>query len=321
MRIAWLLNLDAEAELAAHRAGRATNSTGGSARRRQAAARATLARAVGEGGLLGPRDLTLDPETFGPGTGGALAGLDPSEVAAAAWMPTPLARSILGSVGLELDGPPAGVLIEANARETFAALDPLPDATVARSPGELRAAVERAPVPRSGIGASDRAAWVLRRSLCCAGGGRLIAERWGPEVAAWGEAALADGPVEVQPLVDIVDEYSIHGWVGREGELRLGLPLCWRPARGTKAPAEGAALSDVEAAKVTAAGREVGIALGGLGYFGPFGVDAFRWQSADGALRLQVGTDVNARMTLHFSRGAPELLPAASAHQEHLAEG
>ncbi len=227
----------------------------------------------------------------------------------------------MGKAGLLLEGPPVEVLIKANARETFAALDPLPGASVAESLGELREAVEAEPLTRSGQGASDRPAWVLRRSLSCAGGGRLVAESWGPEVASWGGAALAAGPVEVQPLVDIVDEYSIHGWLDRSGELRCGAPLCWRPAEDAPDVGGPPPLSKLEMATICDSARGVGSTLRSMGYFGPFGVDAFRWRRADGATRLQVGTDINARWTLHFARGAPELLPPPSSHQEHLAEG
>jgi hypothetical protein len=227
----------------------------------------------------------------------------------------------MAKVGLLLDGPPAEVLIKANARETFSAFDPLPGASVAESLGELREALESEPLARSGQGASDRPAWVLRRSLSCAGGGRLVAESWGDEVASWGSAALAAGPVEVQPLVDIVDEYSIHGWLDRGGELRYGAPLCWRPAEDAQAVGGPPPLSELEMATISDSARGVGSSLRSLGYFGPFGVDAFRWRRADGSTRLQVGTDVNARWTLHFGRGAPELLRPPSSHEEHLADG
>jgi hypothetical protein len=121
--------------------------------------------------------------------------------------------------------------------------------------------------------------------------------------------------------VDIVDEYSIHGWLDRSGELRCGAPLCWRPAEDAPDVGGPPPLSKLEMATICDSARGVGSTLRSMGYFGPFGVDAFRWRRADGATRLQVGTDINARWTLHFARGAPELLPPPSSHQEHLAEG
>ncbi len=227
----------------------------------------------------------------------------------------------MARAGLALEGPPLEALIAANARETFASLDPLPGASVADSLPDLRAALGEAPLPRSGLGASVRSAWVLRRSLSCAGGGRLVAEGWNAGVASWATSALEQGPIEVQPLVDVVEEYSIHGWVHRGGELRSGSPICWRSV-GESAPGGGAApLSEQERARMEDSALEVGARLRGLDYFGPFGVDAFRWRRSDGVVCLQVGTDINARWTLHFARGAPELMQPASGHQEHLAEG
>lgn len=323
MTVAWLLNLDAEAELASYRSGRAARPPGGPARRQLEAARAQLTRSRGDGGLVGPGDLVVDTKALDPGEELRCppAGRGPGELTPLAWSATPTARASMASLGLELEGPPVEVLIEANARETFAGVDPLPGAAVADSMAALRAVVERSPLPRSGLGVSSQPAWVLRRSLSCAGRGRLIAEGWSRGVEAWGAAALAEGPIEVQPLVDIVEEYSTHGWIQESGELRCGAPLCWRPAHGAARRVELPPPSDRDLARISASGREVGEILRGIGYAGPFGVDAFRWRPAAGEVRLQVVTDVNARLTLHFARGAPELLPPTSGHQEHLAEG
>lgn len=321
MRVAWLFNLDAEAELAALRSGSAPRPPGAPARRRQAAARAQLARGVDEGGWVGPGDLVLDPGAPHPCVTGSLPDKDLSGITPRAWSPTPSAKAAMARVGLALEGPPLEALIGANARETFAALDPLPGSSVADSVVDLRAAVEEAPLPRSGLGASSQPAWLLRRSLSCAGGGRLVAEGWHAGVASWAASALEQGPIEVQPLVDVVEEYSIHGWVHRGGVLRCGSPLCWRSADDSSPGGEVAPLLDRERARIEGSALEVGARLRELGYFGPFGVDAFRWRRADGVVRLQVGTDINARWTLHFARGAPELMRSVSGQQEHLAEG
>ncbi len=301
MTVAWLFNLDAERELAAYRAGASPRASSAAAGRRMQEAVSRLGRRVEEGGLLGPTDVVLGSDSLRRG------GL-PGGASARAWCPTPRARAEFEGLGLELDGPSVEVLIAANARETFAGWDALPGATVASSVAELRRAVERPGLPRSGDGVNDRAAWVLRRSLGCAGSGRLIAEAWGTQVERWGEAALAEGPVEVQPLVDIVDEYSIHGRVDARGCVRRGVPLRWRGAAGADGYGSVPALTPGEEARLAEAGIEVGEALARLGYVGPFGVDAFRWSGSGGALTLQVATDINARLTFQFARAAPELL-------------
>ena len=304
MTTAWLFNLDAERELAAYRTGAPPRGPGAPARRRMQEAVERLRRPVDEGGLLGPEDVVLGDD---PGGRGGL----PEGSRARAWCPTPQARESFAGRGLELAGPPVEVLIAANARETFAGLDPLPGAMVASSLTELREAVERPGLPRSGLGSSDRAAWVLRSSLCCAGGSRMIAEAWGGHVLRWGAAALLEGPVEIQPFVDVLDEYSLHGWIDEQGGVLCGAPLRWKSGSSGDGPGEVPALTEQGLGRLIECGAEVGSSLAGLGYFGPFGVDAFRWSGPDGAQTLQVATDINARLTFQFSRGAPGLLGGA----------
>ena len=308
MTLAWVFNLDAERELAAIR--------GGGGLRLAAPAAAQLERAVarlsgppGAGGWVEPGDQVVDPAE--PVLEGGRA---PTRLAA--WCPTPAVSTLAERLGLAMEAPPVEALITANARETFADLDPLPGAGVHASEAAVRAAVMAPALERSGAGASARPAWVLRRSLCCAGSGKRVVESWDPATAAWARGALEEGPVEVQPVVDVVEEFSVHGRVDRRGRVRLGAPIRWAPDPVPVALPEGP-----ERDRLRATGREVGRRLAGLGYFGPFGVDGFRWARAGGETRLQVGTDVNARLTLHFAAGARELLREGSLHQEHLAEG
>lgn len=313
MTAAWLFNLDAERELAAHRSGTTEAALGGAAAAQMARAIQSLSGQLDDGGLLSAGDLVVE-------AGPLQRPLDADKITPVAWCPTPRARAAMGALGLELAGPPVGVLVQANARETFMALDPLPGAVVARSLAEIRAAVSRSPLPRGGGGAAKRPAWVLRRSLGCAGSGRLVAEGWDGRVEAWAQASLGEGPVEIQPMVDIVDEFSVHGRVDEGGATRCGAPIRWRGPTlmpGEVAPAE---LSAAESTRLGSSALEVGTTLAELGYFGPFGMDAYRWRGQRG-LMLQVGTDINARLTLHFGRGAPSLLLPGSGHQEHLAEG
>ena len=305
MSVGWIFNLDAERELADLRRGRSAKPAplGPAARQAQA----LLRRPAAAGGWLSEGDLVLDPRQA---PRGAPEGL----TEALAWCPTPLARAAAEAAGLRLDGPSVGALTRANARETFADLDPLPGAEVVDSLAALRRCVERPAPGRSGSGRSPRPAWLLRRSLCCAGGGRLLAPAWDRRAGAWAEAALEEGPIEVQPVVDVVEEFSVHGRVDRAGSTVLGAPLQW-------APRVRQVRSTEDASRLVELGEEVGRRLAALGYHGPFGADAFRWLDAEARPRLQVGTDVNARYTMHFSRGAPGLLRPASPHHEHLPDG
>ena len=47
----------------------------------------------------------------------------------------------------------------------------------------------------------------------------------------------------------------------------------------------------------------LGEALAGAGYFGPFGIDAYRYRDRAGALRLQPRSEINARYSMGFAVG------------------
>ncbi len=49
--------------------------------------------------------------------------------------------------------------------------------------------------------------------------------------------------------------------------------------------------------------RLVADALSRAGYFGPFGVDAYRYRDREQQLRLQPRSEINARYTMGFAVG------------------
>ncbi|MBM3991015.1 MAG: hypothetical protein FJ298_08405, partial [Planctomycetes bacterium] len=106
--LAWVLNLDAEVELAA------------SARYAPTAHVRTIVereRARLVGSLLGPGDVLVTPELLAraPQAAAGLKGI--------AWSPTPTALALLRRAGARLDAaPPLQVLREANARPFAAAV-------------------------------------------------------------------------------------------------------------------------------------------------------------------------------------------------------
>ncbi|MEM1451963.1 MAG: hypothetical protein AAF957_15680 [Planctomycetota bacterium] len=289
----WLFNLDAEDELA----GRPAFGIPAEAVER-------LARplADGTGGFLAAGDVALDGAGQ-PGASSALRGV--------AWCPTPAAVRRLERAGAAVDAPPdLDVLRRANARETFAHLDPLSGAGVVRDMDELRRAVSVAP-PKRAPDARRASAWLLRRSLGAAGRGRLVAERWDGRVEGWAASALAEGAVHVAPLVDVADELALHGRVALDGEVALGRPVRHRAQGGTfrsAALAPPGSIDPERAERLLSAASEVGAALAELGYHGPFGVDAFEWTDGRGARRFHAPSEVNARYTMSFAIGAPELV-------------
>lgn len=286
----WCVWLEAEAELAALRAGRDWRAVA----RVPDGVRAGAARALlgSEAALFGANEAPSPRRAAGPGF---------------AWSPTPRALDLLDAHGLRLPPAPGWeVLCAANARETFADLDRLPGGVTCHSLEEVLATVETA-APRRSSGKAP--AWILRGSLCAAGQDRLVVEGASDRVAAFARSRIPSGPIDIAPMVEIVDEYAIHGHVAPDGAVRGAQPVRYtaiaRP--GTSPPAVEPAPPDISSALQGALDR-VAEELVGLGYFGPVGIDAFTWRDADGAVQLRSVSEVNARYTLHFKMCAPELV-------------
>jgi len=120
--------------------------------------------------------------------------------------------------------------------------------------------------------------------------------------------------VLVEPLVRPVLELSLHGFIWLGGECELGR-LCVQQVsergvfRGLRL-AEASELRPGEAESVTVQGQRVGRLLHGAGYFGPFGIDAYRYE-----LGREIGfcalSEINARYTMGFVTGFPR-------HPSHL---
>ncbi len=214
----------------------------------------------------------------------------------AAWCPTPTALDRLRAAGVSRlpCAPRLEVLRISNARGTFADLHGLNPwgACLGDSLEALERAVKR-PAPARASG--RRPAWWLRQSLSASGQGRFLAEGWSDRAANWCQRALQQGPVHVLPAVDIQDEFSAHAFLYRQGRVVRGEPVvqevrgaAWSAATRAQRPVPGMG-SMLE----TVVER-----LLGLGYFGPLGVDGFRWKDSAGAVHVALATDVNARYTM-----------------------
>ena len=290
----WVLNLDAEDELAALRAGRRFVPSPDAPGSPRARARRRLARALRR----------LDGARL-PGDGRVRGGVG------RAWMPTPSAIEALVAAGV---APPAApsprALIAANARETARglALPPelaLPSGATAPDLDALRRSLARPGVARApGVGRAP--AWVVRPSLTSAGRARLIVDAGAPLDAGihrFAASHLAAGPLDVAPLVDIARELTLHGWLGEDGRLQAGRPLvqdarggAWRRSRAEPTlPAEVIARLRLGLESAAAALRDAG-------YFGPFGIDACEWRDGDGRIRLHAPMEINARFTMGWWR-------------------
>ena len=282
-RLAWVLNLDADLELAA--------PPGYLPRQTIKEALATFVPVLARS-LLGPDDVLVD-EASPPGHARGLRGR--------AFCPTPRALALLQRAGAEPEpAPPACVLRRVNGRAFASAIGAtMPGAAFVTT----RAEAERqlASPPPLGHG------WRVKRAFGMSGHGqRVVAARPSEVDLAFVRGGLAHG-LQIEPNVSIEREFGLHGLVAHDGTFRLGAIVRQRcDARGAWLSTE---LLDPPDAALEAALRaeaaRVAIALAGSCYFGPFGVDAFTYRNADGTVALQPRSEINARYSMGFAIGFP----------------
>lgn len=280
-RFCWMLNLDAELELV----------------RRGYTPRVQLQEQLRHHGqrardLLGAEDVLLEPGSPAPANLTGTIGR--------AWCPTPLAIATLRAAGVEPEPhPEATVLRRVNHRFFAHELGlGLPGQKYFRDQLSLEALIPRAERP-----------WLVKRPLAFAGRGQ---QRFYGTISqaqrAWLEASLRHDGLLIEPLVRPTLELSLHGFVWRDGRSELGR-ICVQEVsyrgvfRGVR-PCETNELDADESAALLTQGARVASALAAAGYFGPFGVDAYRY-TLDGASGFCALSEINARYTMGFRTGFP----------------
>lgn len=290
-RIAWVLNFDADEELA--------SPVGYTPSPAMLAREGDLVVRVES--LVSSRDVIL-ATTSGP--------LDIGyEYVGRAWCPTPRALRILRDANVRIPQTPSvDVLRQVNHRRFCANLGQfLPGARYVTSLEDVEAAVE-APSPGG--------AWLLKRPFGFAGRGRLKVSVGALDARgrAWVAASLRSGEgLQVEPWVDRRGDFALHGWVSRSGEIFLGHPtvqVCdhtgaWR----CTLRASAVDLGESERNALIAAGNVTGRALHRIFYFGPFGIDAFRWEDSTDGVRFNPRSEINARYTMGWAVGMGALRP------------
>jgi hypothetical protein len=279
-RIAWVLNFDAEEELASP-AARKTASAAMTARFASLAERAV--------GLVASDDLVIGD------------GVDARGCVGRAWCPTPSALARMARAGAE--GPRAPsleILRRANDRALCASLgQTLPDAAVATSRAEVERLVSR--------GSRD---WLMKRAFGFAGRGRRKVHPGAltDADARWVDASFREGALQIEPWVDRLADFALHGHLDERGSLRLGAPTTQRcDAYGAWQSSELARDDELSADEASALAREATAAanaLRAIGYFGPFGVDAYRWCDPEAsATRFNPRSEINARYSMGWGIG------------------
>jgi hypothetical protein len=275
--VAWVLNLDAEEELADP-----GYTPPAAVRARLATFRDALARTLPAGDVV----LDRDPD--------AAARARPGR----AWCPTPKALRRLAEAAARVpEAPPVEVLRRVNERGFAWTLERLPDAVAAASAAEAERALARP------------GRWLAKRGLTFAGRGQRRIDGGSPTDAdrAWIRASLRRGPVYVEPRVEPLLEVSLHGHLHADGGLRRGRPTVqevdpagqWRRSR-LAAPDE---LTADERRALAEAFERVAERLRAAGYFGPFGLDAFRWRAPDGGASFHPLSEINARYSMGWPVG------------------
>src|SRR5450432_4025114 len=256
-RFGWVLNLDAELELA--RPG--FNYVPRTKLTAQLAEYGRDSRA-----LLGPDDVLVTP--------GEPNEPHPAGVVGRAWCPTPRALGALAAAGISAEPhPDAHVLRRVNHRRFAHELGGgLPEQQYLTERAPLEALLRRAERP-----------WLLKRPLAFAGRGQT--RFYGPisdKQWSWLDVSLAQDGLIVEPLVSPTLELSVHGFSWPSGHFELGR-VCVQEVtdrgvfRGVRL-AEPGELSPLEVQSLTTQATRVADGLHRAGYFGPFGSDAYRYE-------------------------------------------
>ena len=275
---AWVLNLDAELEMAEP-----------SYCPRSRVLVQVERYGQGARALLGPKDVLLD---------------DSSQTALGrtgrAWCPTPRALSRISYAGARPEVyPPLSVLRAVNHRKFAVDLGlGLPGQRYVENRAELEALI-----------CTKERAWLLKRPLSFAGRGQL--RIFGPldaKQSAWINASLRRSGLVIEPLVTPRLEVSLHGFIWRNQSYELGRPCVQDVSdRGVFRSirlAHAGELLPGERRQLVSAAEQTAAALATAGYFGPFGIDGYRYLG-DGEVAFCAQSEINARYSMGFVTGFP----------------
>lgn len=288
----WVLNLDAESELAA---------TGSYAPTQHLLEIVARERERLIGALTSPHDLVLDEDM--------IRRRDPRiELVRGwpgfAWCPTPRALAMLRSVGaVPMVTPTLEQLRTVNAR---------PFATALRAPhapgsfekhvvADMESALARLALPAE-------SGWLVRRTFGAAGRGRrrLYSGRLTADELAWLAASLRMGPLTIEPWVEVLREYTRSAWIRTDGSVAISEPCAQTTtphgAWVETARIDGNDISRADDLALQAMVERVGKALAENGYRGPFGIDAYRHRvPGSHADALNPLSEINARFTMDWA--------------------
>ena len=289
MPLAWVFNLEADEERARGPGWLPSRALYAKLDHEVARLREALVR---EGDVVIDRER---PAALGPSYTGAV------------WSVTPRSIALLRRAKVTVGPFPSEAIVTAVSSRAFA--QRLPET----SPREVM-------VTRDDRGTIELPSAPCRVSLAhtAAGRGHVLCETDAARDAAIEAAIERTGAAFVAERVEVVADFSIHGWIDRERTLTLGGPtesivdrrtLAWRET------VADASLDAHERSALEAEGLRAGEALASAWYFGPFGLDAFRYRTKGGAVELCARCELNARFTMGWPIGMRRHI-AALLHAE-----
>jgi hypothetical protein len=238
--VAWVLNLDADLELAGGPSYAPTRGVLAAMRMHAPKLRASL---------LEPGDVDIEQD---PTKARGMIGR--------AFCPTPRAITALERAGaIPEPHPSVEILRKVNARSFC--VSALPGARfVTKREEALEVLRERPPIGEH---------WRVKRNFGMAGRGQRV-------IRSPADLAFVTDDVQLEPDVEIETEYAIHGFIGDGVKVgRLVRQLCDRA--GVWQSSEVCEDDAVEA-RMHAEAHAVGELLRAAGYFGPFNVDAYAYR-------------------------------------------
>jgi len=289
---AWVLNLDAELELA---------RGGGPYQTPLTVARGIAPALPKAEALLGPVDAIVAGALRLPAARGGGAPSSSARWLGAAWSPTPSALARLAGAGIELPPSPSfAVLQRVNHRRFYVELGGgAPGARYVQDEAELAATL------------GERRVWLCKRPFGFAGRGqRRLPLSPSADDRRWLADGLRQGGFVAEPWLELRVELALHGLL-EGGRLGLG-QVCVQQTDAFRAwvstrPARAGELSPSHIAELRERAESVGAALASAGYFGPFGIDAYLYETGSGALALNSLSELNARFSMGYPVGAPRV--------------
>lgn len=280
VRIAWYLNLDADRELQDPQRYRPTHANAAS----DWSTRMT--------DLVDPDDLVLDSRA---------PDVRPEAFTVRIFCPTP--RALAHVVALGFITPPAptlGILRTVNDRAFCAELGQCLTGS--------SFVTDMAALDRHLLDPSPTGRYVIKRAFSFAGREQRRIQHGVLDNSSRGFCArsFSDGEgVQIEPWVERLADFSKHGYLTRSGVLSIGPTReqhCDPFGRFVRVSTEPASVSDAEAEQLSAELQRTAAALTAAGYFGPFGIDAFRYQLPNGHTHFNPRCEINARYTMGYPR-------------------